>query len=127
MCVHNDHDILKRIKRKQRLCYGWKVLDKQGYSVYRDNREPYGPGICRAENSTVEYDPAEPTGLHLWRTHKRAKIHIPEIEVIVKVIFNPKDVIAADYEEIAVTKLRITCENWEKAGLPKTKAKTRII
>lgn len=126
MCINNDDAELKSIQSKEAPFAAWKVLWKDGHPPYYDT-DSYGPGACQIEGQ-VDYS-ENPCGLHLFRTLRRAEFIarvVPDYRVV-QVTVDPKDVIAADWESISVTKLVIDIFDWELACLPELEEKTRII
>ncbi len=136
MCIREFSQVECRRKRKFK---AYKIITRDGRPDIMGGNL-YGPGVCVPKSphaTTVEqyysFYTDEPyvkhTALHVLRNKKAVAswMHPSSTSVIIEVIVDPADVIVADKEQMAVTKLTITPEAWVNAGFAPKKTQRRTI
>ena len=130
MCVYNDAAETEKLRARKKPIAAWKVLERDGRTVFVWGSEPYGPGTNCAKGIKYKtcYLAGYPHGLHVYRNKRLARLyHATGGYNFVRVFVNPADVIAADGSEIAATRLHIDFGDWLAAGFPRRVVRRRYI
>lgn len=127
MCCYDTAQALQNVKRRtrgQKLVPYFKILSPTGRSDVQ--RYPYEPGVHKV--NVEVYDYMAPRGIHCHRSTKQVTFRSWSGECrswsgeyqyacgAVKVWVNPKDIIAADDDEIVTKKIIIRKRDWEASG-----------
>ena len=112
----------KRFDRNGGKLYLWKILDDtRPITAFRGHPVKAGWNKCEVQN---RYDPKKPKGFHVFLSKSKAedylkigagRVFLNGRIVLVRVLVHKKDLVAADWDEAAFSKMFVPKTELEKA------------